>query len=133
MQAFEVACQKMLVWTITVLTKYNLNSVDFILEKAKQFGFYTSWEILHHPPPDSEEAKHMVPTQEEYKKVIKLLMKRKSEGSPIANSREYFKYFSDWPDFKDFLLKRKGTIYLAMLDNYIAILIQMVNSIPAMV
>jgi len=107
MKAFEAACGKVPVWTITVLTKYNLNSVDFILNKAKEFGFYTIWQALHHQSLGSDESRHVLPTQEEYKKVIKLLMERKSEGNPIANSREYFKYIYDWPDFNRLYLKEK--------------------------
>jgi MoaA/NifB/PqqE/SkfB family radical SAM enzyme len=107
MRAFEVACGKIPVWTITVLTKNNLDSVDFILEKAKEFGFYTTWQVLHHQTLGSEESRKMLPTREEYRKAIKLLMKRKYEGSPIVNSLEYFQYIYDWPDFKKSYLKEK--------------------------
>ena len=106
-KAFETAGGKVLIWTITVLTKYNLNSVDFILEKAKQFGFYTTWQVLHHQALSSHESRHMLPTQEEYKKAINLLMERKSQGSPIVNSKQYLEYIYDWPDFKNPYLQEK--------------------------
>ena len=117
-KGLEAACGKMLVWTITVLTKYNLNSIDFILNKARELGFYTTWQVLHHQSLGSRESRYMFPTQEEYRKAIKLLMKRKKEGNPIVNSREYFKYLYDWPDFKVSYLegKRHGlSCYAAQL------------------
>ena len=107
MKAFEAACGKMPVWSITVLTKHNLGSIDFILEKAKQFGFYTTWQVLHHQALGSEESRHMLPTKQEYKKAIALLIKRKNEGDPIVNSKQYFRYIYDWPDFKSSYLKQK--------------------------
>ena len=63
--------------------------------------------------------------QEEFKKVIKLLMKRKSQGYPIVNSQEYFRYLYDWPDFNRIFLKEKihnlscyaGKLYCAIDTN----------------
>ena len=107
MKAFEVACDRMLVWTVTVLTKYNLDSIDFILDKAKRFGFYTTWQLLHHQTLGSEESREMFPAPDEYRRAIKLLMKRKSEGNPIVNSNEYFKYIYDWHDYKKVYLQEK--------------------------
>ena len=106
-KALKAACGKMPVWTITVLTKHNLHSVDFILDKAKQSGFYTTWQVLHHQSLGSEDSRLMLPIREEYRKTIKLLMQRKKEGNPIVNSGEYFKYLYDWPDFTKPCLKEK--------------------------
>ena len=99
-RAFEVACKRLPVWTITVLTKNNLNSIDFILGKAKKYGFFTTWQVLHHQGLGSDESKKMYPNQEEYKNAIRLLIRRKKEGAPIVNSIEYFNYIYDWKDFK---------------------------------
>lgn len=117
-KAFEAACGRMNVWTITVLTKNNLNSIDFVLDKARQYGFSTTWQLLHHQTLGSEESKDMFPLREEYRKAIKLLMKRKSEGAPIVNSMQYFKYIYDWPDYRKAYLpgKRKNlSCYAARL------------------
>ncbi len=106
-KAFETACDKMLVWTITVLTKYNLDSIDFVLDNARKFGFYTTWQLLHHQTLGSEESTKMMPDKEEYRKAIEILMQRKKQGAPIVNSMKYFKYLLDWPDFKKSYLKEK--------------------------
>ncbi len=106
-KAFEAACDRMKVWTITVLSKNNLNSIDFVLEKAKQYNFSTTWQLLHHQTLGSEESREMFPSREEYRKAIKLLMERKSEGAPIVNSMQYFKYIYDWPDYSKAYLKEK--------------------------
>ena len=106
-KAFETACGKMPVWTITVLTRHNLDSIDFILDKAKEYGFYTTWQVLHHQTLGSKESRNMLPEPEEYKKAIRLLMVRKKKGAPIVNSMQYFQYMLDWPDFKISYLKEK--------------------------
>jgi len=98
-KAFESACGKMLVWTITVLTKHNLESIDYILERAKEYGFYTTWQVLHHRGLGSGQAQAMLPEPEEYRDAIKNLMQRKEQGAPIVNSMKYFQYLLDWKDY----------------------------------
>jgi MoaA/NifB/PqqE/SkfB family radical SAM enzyme len=99
MNCFKAARGKIPVWTITVLTKYNLGSIDFILDKAEEFGFYTTWQVLHHQSLGSSESRRMFPEQKEYKEAISVLMERKNEGRPIINSMEYLEYLYDWPDY----------------------------------
>ncbi len=106
-RALELSCKRMNVWTITVLTKNNLGSIDFILDKAKQYGFSTSWQLLHHQVLGSEESGGMYPSSGEYQRAIEKLMERKKSGSPIVNSMQYFKYIHDWPDYKHAYLKGK--------------------------
>lgn len=106
-KAFEAACDRMNVWTITVLTKNNLGSIDFILEQARKYGFSTTWQLLHHQTLGSEESGDMYPSSEEYRRAIELLMKRKKEGAPIVNSMRYFKYIHDWPDYRKSYMKNR--------------------------
>jgi len=107
MKAFDAACPVMPVWTITVLTKNNLGSIDFILQEAEERGFQTTWQVLHHQTLGSSTARDMMPSREEYREALELLMARKKEGSPIVNSLRYFRYIHDWPDFRQAYIKPK--------------------------
>lgn len=99
-KAIEIATKKLPVWTITVLTKNNLNSIDFILEKAKQFGFLTTFQLIHHNDRLGRNAESLIPSQEQYKNAIKKLISEKKKGAPIASSIHYLKYILDWPDYR---------------------------------
>ncbi|HEY5998004.1 MAG TPA: radical SAM protein [bacterium] len=105
MDAFAAACPVLPVWTITVLTKNNLGSIDFILRTARERGFSTTWQVLHHQALGSAEAPDLMPSAQEYRDAIELLMARKREGAPVLNSLRYFRYLHDWPDFRQAYLK----------------------------
>jgi MoaA/NifB/PqqE/SkfB family radical SAM enzyme len=105
MKAFAAACPAMPVWTITVLTKNNLGSIDSILRTAREYGFSTTWQVLHHQTLGSAEAPDLMPSREEYREALGLLAARKKEGAPIVNSLRYFGYIRDWPDYRQAAIK----------------------------
>ncbi len=85
-------------WTITVLSKHNVDQVDWMLKTARELGFLTTFQVLHHNDEigcnDGLYASH-----EQLKEVAELLLARKREGAPIASSEGYLKLLSTWPDF----------------------------------
>lgn len=87
-------------WTITVLTKNNLGSIGFILDKAKREGFLTTFQVLHHNESLSRNHDDLLPADEEYKKAVKTLISEKKKGAPIASSGRYLNYLLRWPDYK---------------------------------
>lgn len=91
----EIAC-----WTVTVLTKNNLDSIDFILNKAREYGFLTTFQILHHNDKLSRNHKTLLPSSEAYKRTIKKLILEKKKGAPIASSMNYLYHILNWPDYK---------------------------------
>ena len=105
MKAFAAACPVMPVWTITVLTKNNLGSIDSILRTAREYGFSTTWQVLHHQALGSVNVPGMMPTPAEYREAFELLTARKKEGAPIVNSLRYFGYIGDWPDYRQAYIK----------------------------
>ena len=42
------ACRAVSCWTITVLTRENIDQVDWLLATAREVGFSTSFQLLHH-------------------------------------------------------------------------------------
>jgi MoaA/NifB/PqqE/SkfB family radical SAM enzyme len=85
-------------WTITVLSKRNLDQVDWILDLARRMGFLTSYQILHH---NDEIGRNdgLRPGDADTREVIRLLMARKQEGAPVASSVRYLQHMLDWPDY----------------------------------
>ena len=87
------------VWTITVLNKNNLSSIEHVLKLAEEMKFSTTWQILHHQNLASSSAKDYFPSNEEYRRVIKKLILFKKKGRPIVNSISYFRYLLKWTDY----------------------------------
>ena len=97
--ALDIATKRMPVWTITVLTKNNLNEIDYILDLAKKMNFYTTFQILHHSSTLAGNTKSMLPSPEEYKEAIKKLIEAKKDGAPIVSTIKYLKQLLKWQDY----------------------------------
>lgn len=99
-KALEIATKKMPVWTVTVLTKHNLNEIDYILDLAEKMNFYTTFQILHHSPSIAGDTKPLLPSSEEYKDAIKKLIEAKRNGAPIVSTVKYLKQLLKWQDYE---------------------------------
>ena len=99
-QALELAVASGLpVWTISVLTRHNLDSVDYTLDLADRMGFLTTFQLLHHNEVLGRNMDEMIPSDEEYRRVVRHLVERKEVGAPIASSRGYLEHLLAWPTF----------------------------------
>jgi MoaA/NifB/PqqE/SkfB family radical SAM enzyme len=88
------------IWTTTVLTKYNLDCIDYILEKAEELKFKAAFQLLYHSPQVAGSTESLLPPAQGYRRAIETLMEKKREGSPIINSFTLLKYLRDWPDYE---------------------------------
>ena len=87
------------VWDVVVLTKYNIDHVDFMLKKAKELDFY-----LHFQPvfayPLSGNVNDVMPPLEKYREVIKkLITEKKKPNNRINTSIECLKYHYHYPKY----------------------------------
>jgi MoaA/NifB/PqqE/SkfB family radical SAM enzyme len=98
-EALRVATKKMPVWTITVLTKNNLDQIDYILNLAKKMGFYTTFQVLHHSSSIAGDSQSVLPSPEEYKRAIKKLIETKKAGAPIVSTVRYLNNLLKWQDY----------------------------------
>ncbi len=73
-KALEFAAGKIPLWTITVVTKNNIEGIDYILKKAKETGFMASFQFLHHNDILGDYDLDIVPSKEECKDVVKKLI-----------------------------------------------------------
>lgn len=110
MEALRVACPRHRVFTITVLTKENIGHIDFILQKAKDMGFSTTFQLPHHSKSlASDKELALLPENDDYRSAIQLLVERKRSGYPIVSSYQYLRYILDWSDYRAYTSPdRKG-------------------------
>lgn len=101
MKAIEQATSAgMNVWTITVLTRHNLGSIDFILSEAERLGYKATFQVLHHNDEMSKTGMTMRPDDDEqYRQAIRQLIDAKTAGRPVGSSFNYLNHILSWEDF----------------------------------
>lgn len=105
--AMEVASGRTRMWTITVLTRNNINHLDYIMETAERYGFLTTFQTLHHNEKLGGDTSGLMPTRKEYGEALGRLLEMKRAGAPIANSTHYLGSLAEWPDFSSTRLGRR--------------------------
>lgn len=101
LQAIELATERgMNVWTITVLTRHNLNSIDYVLDLAEKLGFKATFQVLHHSDEMSQNGMSLLPSNEDYRDAIRHLIDAKNAGRPVGSSTHYLYHILTWADFK---------------------------------
>ncbi len=100
MAAIEAARSKVPTWTITVITKNNLHSLDFILETAKKNGMLATFQVLHHNDVLAGSSEALRPSDAACREFIGLVIDRKKKGAPVASTYRYLDHVLRWPDFR---------------------------------
>jgi len=98
-RAMETASGRIRFWTITVLTRNNIDQLDRIMATAEKYGFLTTFQTLHHNAKLGGDTSGMMPSAAEYAEVYGKLVEMKKAGAPIANSTRYLESMTHWPDF----------------------------------
>lgn len=99
--AIKMATERnMKVWTITVLTKNNSNpeSIDFLLDLADKYKFITTFQLLHHDE-DFGDSQTLRPSDEDYRNILKYIIKKKKEGRRIGTSFHALEHLLTWKDY----------------------------------
>jgi MoaA/NifB/PqqE/SkfB family radical SAM enzyme len=100
LKAVEYIHGRIPVWTLTVLTQHNIHSAEFIVEKAKEYGFKTMFQVPYHPQGIGS-SENVFASTEAYRKAFNRLIEMKDAGAPIISSRRYLRAVADWPSFQD--------------------------------
>ncbi|MBS3137137.1 radical SAM protein [Candidatus Woesearchaeota archaeon] len=84
-------------WTETVLTKFNLNQIDFILDKADELDFKCLFQPVFNYPlaRNKETINSITPPTEEFKKAMDNLIAAKKAGRRVVGSVSYFEFLKD--------------------------------------
>jgi MoaA/NifB/PqqE/SkfB family radical SAM enzyme len=101
MSAIETLSGRMPFWAITVLTKHNLNDIDFILDKAREYGFLATFQLPHHNNKLAPDNSAFLAEDAAYRKAIKKLIAEKKKGAPIASGLKYLYHILRWKDYKN--------------------------------
>jgi MoaA/NifB/PqqE/SkfB family radical SAM enzyme len=80
-----------------VITKKNLYSIEWILQKGKEFGFQVGFSTLVKKTVDGvKEVAPDIPTDDEYRKIISRILELKDEGYPVLFSKKNMEYALNW-------------------------------------
>ncbi len=85
-------------WTITVLSRANLDQVDWVLDLARRLRFRAAFQVLHHND-QLGRSDGLRPDDRELREVVELLVARQREGAPIASSPRFLRHLLEWPDY----------------------------------
>lgn len=99
MEAIEVVKQRGLKLRFTtVLSKLNLNAVDFILKKAQELKIHVVFQPARFYTLAGLGKNPIAPVEEDYKKIISELIVEKRKNRYIVNSISGLKYLYNWPN-----------------------------------
>jgi len=87
----------------TLLSKYNLKCINFILETAKKFDCSVIFQPAERFLLGTNKINPAAPKKEAYKKVIEKLIYEKRRNELIGNSIVGLKHLLNWPDSKKIL------------------------------
>ncbi len=92
-------------WTLTVLTRHNIDQVDWILDLARRLRFKANFQVLHHNA-ELGSNEGMYAADGDIRAAARLLLRRKREGAPVVSSEHYLQHLLDWPDYTVSRLER---------------------------
>jgi MoaA/NifB/PqqE/SkfB family radical SAM enzyme len=85
----------------TVLNKYNLHDIDYMLDLASRHGFKVEFNLaISNIFGQGLTPDEFKPTSEEFRKALKYIIRKKKEGAPVFFSAAAYQSFLDcWADF----------------------------------
>ncbi len=81
----------------TVLSKYNLNDIDFVLDIARMFDAKVTFQPATQFLLGSNDVNHIAPEEKEYKEAINKLIIRKKKNKHVHSSMSCLKHLYNWP------------------------------------
>jgi len=109
-------------WTTTVVTRRNINEIDYILDTARKEEFICNFHLLYssstsdelpgylHP---GEQSEDYAATEKEYRSLLRYLIKRKNTdlGRTIGDSLSYLQFLLNWNDFSIAYRPERNNLY----------------------
>jgi MoaA/NifB/PqqE/SkfB family radical SAM enzyme len=86
------------VWTNTVITKNNVDEMDFILDTAKKYGSKIICQPVYNytHSSGSDSVNSLNPDMTRYNTAIDKLIEEKKRGGPVVHSISYLKYIKNF-------------------------------------
>ena len=101
----------------STLTKFNINKIDFLLKKCKEYNAIMAFNPLKLLYRGVEDINKIAPKKEDYKKTIKkLIIKKKNGNIYIRNSIRGLEHSYNWPKY-DKIKCASGKIFCMIKTN----------------
>jgi MoaA/NifB/PqqE/SkfB family radical SAM enzyme len=99
-EAVDLAVKRRITtWTITTLTRNNIEGIDYIVELARKMRFGATFQFLHHNSNFGRNHAALMPEHKQCVEASKKMLDYKHKGYPIVSSKKYLKMLLNWPDF----------------------------------
>jgi MoaA/NifB/PqqE/SkfB family radical SAM enzyme len=85
------------VWTMTVLTRHNLDVVDEVLDLADRYGMVAYFHPVSARADSGDHVRELLPEPEALRRTLGLILRRKREGRRVGNSPAALEYFMGFP------------------------------------
>ncbi|HPG30875.1 MAG TPA: radical SAM protein [bacterium] len=117
LDAIKKYSSKIKIFTSSVITKYNLDDIDYILDIAREYKAFSTFQVLQHP---EEFVRHirqteLFPENEEIKQAFIKLKKKSEQGFPVAISDKTLQTLIEWGDYKMTSIKNNEKCYAGKL------------------
>lgn len=93
-------------WTSTVLTRANIEDIDWIVDHARRHGIQANFVLMESHPEDwtpanpmPESTRALIPSPEENRAAVRHLIELKRGGAPIGSSLPYLEELLEWDDY----------------------------------
>lgn len=88
------------VHTNTVLTKNNIDSIDHIMEQAKEIGFMTEFNLPFFQGPKDDINDRLYPSNDECRRAWEKILAYIRKGYPVLFSAKAHEHALGWPDYR---------------------------------
>lgn len=114
----------------TVISKFNLNHIDYLLNLAENLDVKISFQPSSLRNPGKQNAGDFLPEINAYRKTIQYIISQKKEGAPIINSYAALSHIYHWPEHRkipcsmgllSFNVEPNGTIGACIDKSYTCI------------
>lgn len=92
-----------------LLTKNNIDSMDFMLKKAQELRCMVSINIPYHSPENGRSALALMAGDGEYKKAIRKIIDAKKRGLPVLFSIPTYNHTLNWPSYREDMVMQKSS------------------------
>lgn len=86
----------------TTLTKYNIDSVDFILDKSRELNVPVKFQPVSYAHRRDKKIDYMFPPADKYKNALRKIISEKKRNKLIISSVSGLGYLCNWPDHGKF-------------------------------
>ncbi|MDD5069983.1 MAG: radical SAM protein [Candidatus Omnitrophica bacterium] len=95
------------VHTTTVITRYNYDAVDWVVEMARNKGIQAEFNFLFNQSEGKTDSDSFMADNQKLKAAANRIADLKAKGAPILFSEKVYRYVADWPDFSQRIILGK--------------------------